>query len=128
LSGDLLGLFAAVALLLAAIGLYGVMSRAVERRTREIGVRMALGADPGSILRLVIGRALAIAIVGIAAGVGLSLVSMRFLDTLLYKVRPDDPLTLATLAIVLVVVTLAASYMPARRATRVDPLESLRME
>jgi predicted permease len=128
LSADLLGLFAGVALLLAAIGLYGVMSQTVEQRTREIGVRMALGADRGSILRLVIGRALAIAMVGIAAGVGLSLLSMRFLDTLLYHVRPNDPLTLATLAIVLVVVTLVASYMPARRATRVDPLESLRME
>jgi len=128
LSADLLGLFAALALLLAAIGLYGVMAQGVEQRTREIGVRMALGADRRNIFRLVIGRALIIAVVGVAAGVGLSLLSMRFLDTLLYQVKPNDPLTLTTLALVLIVVTLLASYVPARRATRVDPLTSLRAE
>jgi putative ABC transport system permease protein len=128
LSADLLGLFAGLALLLAAVGLYGVMAQAVEQRTREIGVRMALGAERRNIFVLVIGRAFAIAIVGIAAGIGLSLMSMRFLDTLLYDVKPNDPMTLGVLAAVLLVVSLLASYVPARRATRVDPLTSLRAE
>jgi putative ABC transport system permease protein len=128
LSADLLGLFAGLALLLAAVGLYGVMAQAVEQRTREIGVRMALGAERRNIFALVIGRAFAIAIAGIAAGIGLSLMSMRFLDTLLYDVKPNDPATLGVLAVVLLVVSLLASYVPARRATRVDPLTSLRAE
>ena len=91
LSADLLGLFAALALLLAAVGLYGVMAQAVEQRTREIGVRIALGAERRNIFVLVIGRAFAIAVAGIAAGIGLSLVSMGFLDALLYDVKPNDP-------------------------------------
>jgi putative ABC transport system permease protein len=128
LSADLLGLFAALALLLAAIGLYGVMAQAVEQRTREIGVRIALGAERRNIFALVIGRAFAIAVAGIAAGIGLSLMSMRFLDALLYNVKPNDPATLGVLAAVLLVVSLLASYVPARRATRVDPLTSLRAE
>jgi putative ABC transport system permease protein len=128
LSADLLALFAALALLLAAIGLYGVMAQAVEQRTREIGVRIALGAERRNIFALVIGRAFAIALAGIAAGIGLSLMSMRFLDTLLYDVKPNDPATLGVLAVVLLVVSLLASYVPARRATRVDPLTSLRAE
>jgi putative ABC transport system permease protein len=128
LSADLLGLFAALALLLAAIGLYGVMAQAVEQRTREIGVRMALGAERRNIFTLVIGRAFAIATAGIVVGIGLSLMSMRFLDTLLYNVKPNDPTTLGVLAVVLLLVSLLASYVPARRATRVDPLTSLRSE
>jgi len=128
LSADLLTVFAGLALLLAAIGLYGVMAQAVAQRTREIGVRMALGADRRSIFRLVIGRALIMAVSGVAAGVGLSLVSMRLLDALLYRVQPNDPITILTLVVVLIVVTLLASYIPARRATRVDPLNSLRAE
>jgi putative ABC transport system permease protein len=128
LSADLLTLFAALALLLAAIGLYGVMAQIVEQRTREIGVRMALGADRANIFRLVISRALIIGIIGVAVGVGITMWSMRFLDALLYQVKSDDPLTIAILAIVLMAVTLLASYVPARRATRVDPLTSLRAE
>jgi putative ABC transport system permease protein len=128
LSADLLALFAGLALLLAAIGLYGVMAQIVEQRTREIGVRMALGADRANIFRLVIGRALIIGIVGIAVGAGIAMWSLRFLDKLLYQVKSDDPLTIALLAIVLMAVTLLASYVPARRATRVDPLTSLRAE
>jgi putative ABC transport system permease protein len=128
LSADLLGLFAVLALLLAAVGLYGVMAQAVEQRTREIGVRMALGAERRNIFALVIGRAFAIAVGGIVVGIGMSLVSMRFLDTLLYNVKPNDPATLGVLAAVLLVVSLLASYVPARRATRVDPLTSLRAE
>ncbi len=99
LSADLLGLFAALALLLAAVGLYGVMAQAVEQRTREIGVRIALGAERRNIFTLVIGRAFAIAVGGIAVGIGLSLMSMRFLETLLYDVRPNDPATLGALAV-----------------------------
>jgi putative ABC transport system permease protein len=128
LSADLLGLFAALALLLAAVGLYGVMAQAVEQRTREIGVRIALGAERRNIFALVIGRAFAIAVGGIAVGIGLSLMSMRFLDALLYGVKPNDPATLGVLAAVLLIVSLLASYVPARRATRVDPLTSLRAE
>ena len=128
LSADLLGLFATLALLLAAIGLYGVMAQAVEQRTREIGVRIALGAERRNIFTLVIGRAFAIALAGITAGIGLSLMSMRFLETLLYDVKPNDPATLGVLAGVLLIVSLLASYVPARRATRVDPLTSLRAE
>ena len=128
LSADLLALFAGLALLLASIGLYGVMAQSVEQRTREIGVRMALGAERRNIFRLVIGRALAIATVGIVAGAALSLLSMRFLEALLYQVKPNDPATLAVLAAGLLGICLLASYVPARRATRVDPLTSLRTD
>jgi predicted permease len=128
LSADLLALFAALALLLAAIGLYGVMAQAVEQRRREIGLRMALGADRGDIFRLIIGRALLLGTLGVAVGIGMSMLSTPFLDTLLYQVKPHDPQTIAVLATVLIAVTLVASYVPARRATRVDPLTSLRAE
>ena len=128
LSADLLALFAGLALLLAAIGLYGVMAQSVEQRTREIGVRMALGAERRNIFMLVIGRALVIAAVGIVVGSVLSLLSMRFLDALLYQVRPNDPLTLGVLAAGLLGICLLASYVPARRATRVDPWTSLRAD
>ena len=128
LSADLLALFAGLALLLAAIGLYGVMAQSVEQRTREIGVRMALGAERRNIFKLVIGRALVIAAVGIVVGSALSLLSMRFLEALLYQVRPNDPATLAVLAAGLLGICLLASYVPARRATRVDPWTSLRAD
>jgi putative ABC transport system permease protein len=91
-------------------------------------VRIALGAERRNIFALVIGRALAIAVAGVVVGLGLSLMSMRFLETLLYDVKPNDPMTLGVLAAVLLVVSLLASYVPARRATRVDPLTSLRAE
>jgi putative ABC transport system permease protein len=120
--------FASLALLLAAVGLYGVMSQAVAQRTREIGIRLALGAGRHTIFTLVIGRAVTMAIAGIIVGVALSLLSMRFLDGLLYQVEPNDPLTLGGLATMLMAVALLASYIPARRATRVDPLTSLRAE
>jgi putative ABC transport system permease protein len=128
LSAQLLTLFAALALLLAAIGLYGVMSQAVAQRTREIGVRMALGADRATIFRLVITRAALIASLGAIIGAGLSMLATPFLDTLLYQVRSNDPWTIAILAMVLIIVTLLASYVPARRATRVDPLATLRAD
>jgi putative ABC transport system permease protein len=128
LSADLLTVFAALALLLAVIGVYGVMAQAVAQRTREIGVRMALGADRGTIFRLVMSRALIVGTIGVAIGVGVSMLSTPVLDTLLYRVHPRDPRTMAVLAIVLIGVMLLASYIPARRATRVDPLKSLRIE
>jgi putative ABC transport system permease protein len=128
LSADLLGLFAGLALLLAAIGLYGVTAQGVEQRAREIGVRMALGANRARIFRLVIGRALIIGAIGVAVGVGLSVFAMGQLEALLYQVKPHDPITITGFALVLIAVTLLASYLPARRATRVDPLTSLRAE
>ena len=127
-SAWLLGTFALLALVLAALGLYGVMAQGVEQRRREIGVRLALGAARGDILRLIIGRALVLALAGIVVGVVLAVPSMRLLTALLYQVRPGDPWVFAALALVLFVVTLFAGYIPARRATRVDPLVTLRAE
>ena len=128
MSAWLLSAFAALALLLSSMGIYGVMSQGVEQRTREIGVRMALGAGRPEILRMIIGRTFAIAISGIIAGVALAVPSSRLLTALLYQVRPGDPAVLAALAALLLVVALAAGYVPARRATRVDPLATLRAE
>jgi predicted permease len=128
MSAWLLGVFASLALLLAAMGIYGVISQGVEQRTREIGVRLALGARGADILRLVIGRVVAIAIAGIALGLLFAVPSMRLLTTLLYQVKPGDPVVFAGLAIVLLGVAVLAGYLPARRATRVDPLVTLKAE
>jgi putative ABC transport system permease protein len=124
----LLGGFSAIALLLAAIGIYGVISFSVSRRTREIGVRMALGATPASVQRLVIGESAKLLLLGLAVGISASLVLTRFLSTLLFGIAPTDPLTFAVVALLLAVVTLAAAYFPARRAMRVDPMVALRCE
>jgi putative ABC transport system permease protein len=105
-------------------GLYGVMSQGVEQRRREIGVRMALGASPRDIMNLIIARVVAIA----TAGIVLAVPSMRLLIALLYQVRPDDPQVLAMLSLALLSVAVFAGYVPARRATRVDPLTTLRSE
>jgi predicted lysophospholipase L1 biosynthesis ABC-type transport system permease subunit len=128
ISAWLLGIFSGLALLLAALGLYGVMSQGVEQRRREIGVRMAVGADRAHILRLIIGRVAVIAASGIAVGLVCAVPAMRLLAALLYQVRPTDPLVFATLALLLLAVALLAGYIPARRATRVDPLTTLRAE
>jgi len=128
ISAWLLGLFAALGLALAALGLYGVISQGVEQRRREIGVRMAIGADAAHIMRLVIGRVLVIAVSGIAVGVICAIPAMRVLTSLLYEVRPGDPLVFSTFAVVLLAVALLAGYVPARRAARVDPLTTLRAE
>ena len=128
ISAALLTVFSALALLLAALGIYGVMSQGVAQRTREIGVRMALGAARADILRLIIGRVVVMAVAGVALGIAFALPTMRVLTALLYQVAPGDPLVFTTLALVLLTVAVVAGYVPARRATLVDPLHTLRAE
>jgi len=105
-----------------------VLSYSIAQRTREIGLRVALGAQQRDVLRLVVGQGIALAIVGAVAGIAGALGLTRYLQSLLYGVRPTDPLTFAGVAILLALVSLAACYIPARRATRVDPLAALRHE
>ena len=122
----LLSLFAATALALAAMGLYGVMSQLVAVRRREIGVRMALGARAGQILRSVVTQAAAVTGVGIAIGLAGALVLVRFMTSLLFDIPPADPLTFFAVSALLAAVALAAALIPARRAAGVDPMRALR--
>ena len=124
----LLGLFGLTALMLAALGIYGVMSYSVSRRTREIGLRMALGAPRNSVLKLVLANGLGLVLMGAAIGIVGALALTRFLASLLYGVKPNDPLTLVAVSLVLIASALLASYVPARRAARVDPMVALRYE
>ena len=124
----LLSLFAGMGLLLAVVGIYGVVSFLVTQRTQEIGVRMALGATPGDILRLVSGRSMRPVLVGVLLGLVCAMAASRLLTTLLCEVRPDDPLTFAAVALLLVATSLLATYLPARRAAKVDPMVALRYE
>ena len=124
----LLGLFSAIALLLAAIGIFGVISFSVSRRTREIGVRMALGATPSSIRRMVLGESAKLVMFGLGVGIPAALILTHFLSTLLFGVTPTDPLTFIAVALLLMLVALAAAYIPARRAIRIDPMVALRCE
>ncbi|HKF52185.1 MAG TPA: FtsX-like permease family protein, partial [Candidatus Acidoferrales bacterium] len=122
------GFFGVLALVLACIGLYGLLSYEVSRRTREIGIRMALGAQPMNVLKLVLGQGIALAVAGAVVGIGVALGVTRYLATMLYDVHADDPVTIIAVAVLLVLVAFAACYIPARRATRVDPMVALRYE
>jgi putative ABC transport system permease protein len=120
--------FAAIALLLAAVGVYGVIAYAVNQRTQEIGIRMALGAAPMHVLRAVVGEGLTLAVMGVTLGIAGGLGAMRLIAQYVYGVRTTDPVTVIIVASVLVIVAVAASYVPARRAAGVDPLIALRYE
>ncbi|MEK6406541.1 MAG: ABC transporter permease [Acidobacteriota bacterium] len=124
----LLGTFAAVALLLACVGLFGVMAYLVSQRTHEIGVRLALGARPRDVFRLIIGRGMALAAGGSVLGLAGAWAIGRFLESMLYQIKPSDPITLASAPLLLLAVALLACYVPARRAMRVDPMVALRYE
>jgi predicted permease len=124
----LFSVFAALALLLASIGIYGVIAYLVGQRTREIGIRVALGAGHVDVLRLVLGHGVKMALVGIAIGITVSLALTRLMGSMLYGVSPTDPVTFGGVALILTLVALAACYIPARRAMRVDPTVALRYE
>jgi ABC-type antimicrobial peptide transport system permease subunit len=124
----LLGLFAGLALVLSGIGIYGVMAYSVSARTREVGIRMALGAQTGDVLRMALGDGLKLIAAGLALGACAAVAALRVLQTQLYDVRATDPLTLAAVALLLAGVGALACYIPARRATKVDPLTALRHE
>jgi putative ABC transport system permease protein len=124
----LIGLFAMLAVLIAAVGLYGVISYTVAQRTREMGIRVALGAQRGDILRLVVGKGMLLTFLGVVLGLGGAYVLTRLLVSLLVQVTPTDPVTFAATAALLAMIALLACYVPARRAARVDPMIALRYE
>jgi putative ABC transport system permease protein len=124
----LLAIFAAVALVLAAIGIFGVLSYGVAQRTREIGIRMALGAQEATVVTLVVRQALMLVLTGVVAGTLAALFLSQTMTKMLFDVAPTDPATFGGVAALLVAIALLASYLPARRAARVDPIVALRTE
>jgi ABC-type antimicrobial peptide transport system permease subunit len=124
----LMGMFATLALVISAVGVYGVTAYGISARTREFGVRIALGARPNDILRLVFAKAAAMLLAGLLVGLVGAFAATRVLASLLYDLRPTDPLTFLVITALLAVVVLAACYLPARQATRVEPTEALRYE
>jgi ABC-type antimicrobial peptide transport system permease subunit len=124
----ILGVAAGVTLVLGIVGLYGVIAYVVTLQTREIGVRIALGAQPNAVMAAVTKQGLVLSLAGVAAGVVLSLVAARFLRVLLFEVAPSDPITLGGASAIMVILALLASVIPARRAANVDPTESLRAD
>lgn len=124
----MLALAGSMALLLGVIGLYAVMSYSVSQRTREVGIRMALGADKRDVLGMIVGQGLRLALLGVMVGIAGALALTRFLSNLLYGVLPTDPLTFAAFSLILISVALAACFIPARRAAKVDPMVALRYE
>ncbi len=125
---QLSGVFGGLALLLAAIGLYGVLSYAVAQRTNEIGIRMALGAERGTVVRMVLRETAALIVIGLAAGVPASLACARLIQSKLFGLKPADPVTLAAAVGIMIAVAIVSGYLPARRASKVDPLIALRYE
>jgi predicted permease len=128
IAGTFAGVFGVLALVLASVGIYGVIAYTTRQRSREIGIRMALGAQRVRVLQLVLGQGLRLTLIGVAVGLTLSLALTRFLSSLLFGVTPTDVLTFIGVAVLLCVVALAACFLPARRATRVDPMVVLRYE
>jgi ABC-type antimicrobial peptide transport system permease subunit len=128
LTTTLLGLFALLALVITAAGIVGVMGLMVSQRMKEIGIRMALGASSGAVLRIFLGRGLLLVMIGLATGLTGSLVGTQILSGLLFGIEPNDPVTLAAVAVVLLAVAALACFGPARKATTVDPLKALRSE
>jgi ABC-type antimicrobial peptide transport system permease subunit len=125
---SLLGVAAAMALLLGAIGIYGVISYGVSQRAPEIGIRLALGAEAGQVGRMILSQTMRLAMVGIAVGLGAALMLNRVISSVLFGVKSTDPLTFVGVCALLAGVAAVAGYLPARRASRVDPLEALRAE
>jgi putative ABC transport system permease protein len=124
----LLSIFAVAAIILAAVGLYGIMASAVSQQTRELGIRMALGATMSTVRNMVLSEALIVAGAGTVVGLAAAAAGSRLLTSMLFEVRPSDPITLASVSALLLVTAAAAAYVPARRATRIDPVRALRSE